>query len=169
MGVDAYHTYQTSRTTFSAALSAAPATILPRNTALSLGQVSTKYQSRYRPKNHQIIPTIKYRPSVKCRPFTGYRTLLSAAPRLIAQYGQYYHRLVPGGNVFSHVCRPYTGCRPLSGAAPWARVAPEVFARRRHCAQCYEMVFVVCTDIVTFPRSTDVNRGQLVPRSNDAA
>ena len=42
MGVDAYQTYQTSRTTFSAALSAAPATILARDTALSLGQVSTK-------------------------------------------------------------------------------------------------------------------------------
>ena len=41
MGVDAY---QTSRTTFSAALSAAPIIILARDTALFLGQVSTKYQ-----------------------------------------------------------------------------------------------------------------------------
>ena len=45
MGVDAYQTYQTSRTTFSAALSAA------------LGQVSSKYQvCRCRPKKNQIIP-----------------------------------------------------------------------------------------------------------------
>ena len=80
MGVDAYQTYQTSRTTFSAALSAAPATILARDAALSLGQVSTKYPSRCIPKKNQIIPTIRYRPSVKCRPFTGCRTLLSAAP-----------------------------------------------------------------------------------------
>ena len=45
MGVDAYQTYQTSRTTFSAALNAAPVTMLARDTALSLGQVSTKYPS----------------------------------------------------------------------------------------------------------------------------
>ena len=49
-GVDAYQTYQTSRPTFLAALSAAPVTILARDTALSLGQVSTKYSSRCRPK-----------------------------------------------------------------------------------------------------------------------
>ena len=125
MGVDAYQTFQTSRTTFSAALSAAPVTILARDTALSLGQVSTKYPSRCRPKKNQIIPTIKYRPSVKCRPFTGCRTLLSAAPGLIAQYDQHYHRLVPGGNIFSQVSRRYTGCRPRT------RVAPEIFVRRR--------------------------------------
>ena len=40
MGFDAYHT---SRTTFSAALNASPVAILARDTALSLGQVSTKY------------------------------------------------------------------------------------------------------------------------------
>ena len=102
MGVDSYQTYQTSRTTFSTTLSAAPVTVRARDTALSLGQASTKYPSRCHPKKNQIIPTIRYRPSVKCRPFTGCRTLLSAAPRLIAQYDQYYHRLVPGGNVFSH-------------------------------------------------------------------
>ena len=84
MGVDAYQTCQTSRPTFSAALSAAPVTILARDTALSLGQVSTKYPSRCRPKKNQIIPTIRYRPSVKCRPFIGCRTLLRAAPRLIS-------------------------------------------------------------------------------------
>ena len=120
MGVDAYQTYQTSRNTFSAALSAAPATILARDTALSLCQVSTKYPSRYRPKKNQIIPTIRYRPSVKCRPFTGCHTLLSAAHRLIVQYGHcpYFHRSVPGGNVFSHVCHPYTGCRPFRVPPP---------------------------------------------------
>ena len=57
MGVDAYQTYQTSRTTFSAAVSAAPVTILARDTALSLAQLSTKYPSRCRPKKNQIIPT----------------------------------------------------------------------------------------------------------------
>ena len=24
-----------------------------------------------------------------------------------------------GGNVFSHVCRPYTGCRPFRVPSPW--------------------------------------------------
>ena len=107
MGVDAYQTHQTSRTTFSVALCAAPVTILSQDMALSLGQASTRHPCRCRPKKNQIIPTIRYRPSVKCRPFTGCRTLLSAAPRLIAQYNQHYHRLVAGGNVFSHVCRPF--------------------------------------------------------------
>ena len=45
MGVDTYQTYQTSCTTFSASLSAAPVMILARDMALSLGQVSTKYTS----------------------------------------------------------------------------------------------------------------------------
>ena len=89
MGVDAYQTYQTSRTTFSAALSAGPVTIIVQDTALSLGQVSTKYPSRCRPKTNQIIPTITYRPSVKCRPFTGRCTLLCAAPKLIAALSAY--------------------------------------------------------------------------------
>ena len=75
-----------------------------RDTALALGQVSTKYPSRCRPQKNQIIHTIRYRPSVKCRLFTYCPTLLSAAARLTAHYDQYYHRLVPGGNVFSHVC-----------------------------------------------------------------
>ena len=79
MVVHAYQTYQTSRTTFSAAISAVPVMLLARDTTMSLGQVSTKYPSRCRPKKNQIIPTIRYRPSVKCRPFTGCRTLLSAA------------------------------------------------------------------------------------------
>ena len=75
MGVDTYQTYQTSRNSFSAALSAAPITILARDTALSLGQVSIKYPNRCRPQKSQIIPTIRYRPSVKCRSFTGCCTL----------------------------------------------------------------------------------------------
>ena len=66
MGVDACQTYQTSRTTFSAASRPAPVTTLARETALSLGQMSTKYPSRCRPQKNQIIPTIRYRPSVKC-------------------------------------------------------------------------------------------------------
>ena len=70
--VDAHQIYQTSRTTFSAALSAVPVTILARDMAFSLGQVSTKYPSRCRPKKNQIILTIRYRPSVKCRPLTGF-------------------------------------------------------------------------------------------------
>ena len=32
---------------------------------------------------------------------------MSAAATLIAQYDQYYHRLVPGGNVSIHLCRPF--------------------------------------------------------------
>ena len=137
MGVDAYQTYQTSSTTILDALSAVPVTILARDTALSPGQVSTKYPGRYRPKKNQIISTIRYCPSVKCRPFTGHRTLLSATPRLIAQYGQYYHRLVTGGNVFSHVCRTYTGGLPfrvpLPPPPPPGQGRTRYFARRRLC------------------------------------
>ena len=103
--------------------------MLARDTALFLGQVSTKYPGRCRPKKNQIIPTTRYRPSVKCRPFTGCRTLLSAAPRLIVQYDQwqYYHRLVPGGGIQSCV-PPLYRVTPLPGAAPRARVALEIFA-----------------------------------------
>ena len=53
MGIDIYQTYQTSRTSFSAALSAAPVTTLARDMALSLGQVSTKYPFRCCPKKSQ--------------------------------------------------------------------------------------------------------------------
>ena len=50
--------------------------------------------------------------------FHRLRTLLGAVPTLTAQYDQHYHRLVPSGNVFGHVCRPYTGCRPFQVPPP---------------------------------------------------
>ena len=80
MGVDAYRTYQISRTTFSAALSAAPVTILALDTALSLGQMPTKYPSRCRAKKknrhtYKQIPPLSQVPtlhrlsqSAECRP-----------------------------------------------------------------------------------------------------
>ena len=135
MGVDGYQTYQTSRTTFSAALTAAPSRYLLETRHCPSVKCQPSYPSRCRPKKNQMIPTIRYRPSVQCRLFTGCRTLLSAAPSLIAQYDQY--RLVPGGNVIHSVmcCRTYADCRvpPLFGAAPGPepRVAPDIFARVR--------------------------------------
>ena len=98
MGVDAYQTYQTSRTTFSAALSAAPVTILARDTALSLGQVSTKYPSRCRPQKNQLSTLHSYT--------DDNMTSIIISWCLVETY--------------SVMC-----------AAPWARVAPEIVARRR--------------------------------------
>ena len=75
MGVDAYQTHQTSRTTFSAAFCAAPVTILTGDMALPLGQVSTSTQVGAAPKepdrtNNQIPPLSQVPPLHR-------RTLLS--------------------------------------------------------------------------------------------
>ena len=88
----------------------APRSLILAPFALSLGQVSIKDLSRCRPKKNQIIPTIRYRPSVKCRTFTSCHTLLRAASMLIEA----------GGNVFSHVCCPYTVRRPFRVPPPGA-------------------------------------------------